>query len=154
MEIQFPLSTKIDTLKASGFSLIRFKHVKHVSSHDPHYFIVVPNSQASTHIVISVITSRIEKLNSYYMRTNKPQAVDSLVWINNQDFSFLNTDGCVINCNDTDLYTYKEFEGKIDNPEEFEIKARDEAFSPDLKQKIIAAIKNSPIVLPRIRAIV
>ena len=123
-----------------------FKDTKFDPLAPPHFYIVFPIPQKSLFIT-SIITSRTQKRINYYYRSNL-KALESLIEIDQATFSFLSRPSA-IDCNQSELLTYNDFIDRIDKDTSLDIKAN--SISKDLTKKIIEAISNSPLVLPRIK---
>ena len=94
-----------------------------------------------------MITSQVQSKIDYYTRTNAV-AVTSLVAVDGTDLRFLNRPS-LIDCNSVELVPRAELSKKYDPAHGFKIKL---PVVPDsLKNKIVAAINNSPIVKPIIK---
>ena len=94
-----------------------------------------------------MITSQVASTTAYY--SNRPDAYASLISVGKSELPFLSVDPSLINCNNVELVPKAELSKKFDPAHGFEMKL---PVVPDsLKNKIVAAINNSPIVKPIIK---
>jgi hypothetical protein len=133
----------------SGFCICYFKNAEHSPEAPPHYHVTVPITDDSS-LLLTVITSQIENRKRFYRRTNK-DALSCLVEVNKKELRFLKKDS-IIECNQPQLVRKIDFEKTVDPDHQFEVVARD--IPDDLKEKIVNAIKASPIVKPFIKKMV
>ena len=94
-----------------------------------------------------MITSQVQSKIDYYTRINAV-AVTSLVAVSRTDLHFLNRPS-LIDCNIVELVPKAELSKKYDPAHGFEMKLP--VVPEALKNKIVAAITNSPIVKPIIK---
>lgn len=139
--MDFPPAFIADTLK--GFCVCYFKNTDHDPESPPHYHITVPISDAS-YLLLCVITSQMENRIKYYQRTNK-RAVPCLVKVDKNDLHFLNKES-IIECNQPMLVRKKNFGRIVDSKQKCKVIMRD--IPSYLKEKIVKAINDSPIVRP------
>jgi len=66
-------------------AIVRFQDKK-LQYPDVHWYVFIP--VGSSDFIIVMITSEVDNRTSYYKKTLKPKAVNSLVKISNDDFSF------------------------------------------------------------------
>lgn len=133
----------------TDFCVCYFKNSTHEPEAPPHYHITIPVSN-DTSLLLCVITSQVKNKAWYYQKTNT-DALPSLVSVNKHSLSFLKKES-LIDCNHP-LPIHKNKFGKIVDPDhKFEIVTRD--IPADLKEKIIKAIKDSPIVKPFIKKMI
>ena len=62
----------------------------------PHYYIILPTNSSDEFVILTMITSQIEKIKTRYR--NNENALSSLMYIDGGDLSFL-LKSSVINCN-------------------------------------------------------
>ncbi|MEN8265029.1 MAG: hypothetical protein ABFR82_16405 [Nitrospirota bacterium] len=130
----------------SGFSVCYFKNEEHQPDAPSHYHITVPTNDDSS-LLLTVITSQIEARQKFYERTRK-KALSSLVTVNKKELKFLKKKS-VIECNQPQLVRKIDFNKIVDPDHEFKVIARD--IPDELKEAIVQAIKDSPIVKPYIK---
>ncbi|MFV1951913.1 MAG: hypothetical protein ACC630_08185 [Nitrospinota bacterium] len=145
--VEFPLDFIARTL--SGFCVCYFKNATHDADAPPHFHITIPiNDDAS--LLLCIITSQAESRIKYYKKTSEA-AISSLLEVNNNDLSFLKK-GSIVECNQPVLIHKQKF-GKIVDPDhKFKVVSRD--IPADIKEKIVKAIKDSPIVKPFIKKLI
>lgn len=144
--MKLPLKLIIKSLSSSKFHICYFKDKNHDLNAPPHYHVLVP-VKSDSYLLICVITTKFEKLSRYYKSVDKEDAVNSLVYIDSNDFSFItSSEGCVVNCNNAELLVRQDFLNRIDKSVGIKICAREKKFNNVLKKKIFKAIQNSPIV--------
>ncbi len=130
----------------AGFCVCYFKNTTHDPDAPPHYHITVPISDDSS-LLLCIITSQIENKAWYYHKT-KEAAASSLVLVDKSDLPFLKK-ASVIDCNQP-MLIYKNKFGKIIDPDnKFEVVSRN--IPEEIKEKIVQAIKVSPVVKPFIK---
>ena len=139
--------------KPAEFNLIHFRDVTHGQGAPPHYWVAISigNNQ---HILLSIVTSQMQKLAHRYLNYDEKEqelALNSLVPLSNSDFRGIARQ-CVINCNDTVCLSALQLIKKIDttfcskiSERSFDLIHSDKDFSYELKEKIIQAIHNSPV---------
>lgn len=137
--MDFPPNYIADTL--SGFSVCYFKNTAHDPEAPLHYHITIPISDESS-LLLCLVTSQIENKAWYYHKTNE-EAEACLVLVNKNDFAFLKKDS-VIDCNQPIFEHKNKFDRLVDPDHKFKVITRD--IPDDVKEKIIKAIKDSPIV--------
>lgn len=93
-----------------------------------------------------MITSQIDSITDYY--SNNSRAFASLVAVDGSVLPFLNRPS-LINCNSVELVAKVELLRRCDPAHGFEMKAP--TVPDELKNRIIAAIDNSPVVKPIIK---
>ena len=133
----------------TGFCVCYFKNTTHDPDAPPHHHITVPISDDSS-LLLCIITSQVENKAWYYHKTNQA-AGSSLVIVNRDELSFLKKMS-VIDCNQPKLIHKSHF-GKIVDPDhKFTIVTRN--IPKEVKEKIVQAIKDSPIVKPFIKKLI
>lgn len=137
LKLQLPYLLK----NIDDFRVVRFQDNK-LQEPGPHWYVAIPVSKTGF-FLITIITSKGEKRAAYYNSKNQPKAVQCLVGINNDDFSFLNR-GSVIDCNKTEYLDIGEIIHKVDETTGFKI--QEEKIPAYLKKEIVSAIVKSPIV--------
>lgn len=145
--MEFPPDFVAKTL--AGFCVCYFKNTTHDPEAPPHYHITVPISDDSS-LLLCIITSQIENKVWYYHKT-KEAAESSLVLVDKGDLPFLKK-ASVIDCNQPQLI-YKNMFGKLIDPDhKFDVVSR--SVPHEIKEKIVKAIKASPIVKPFIKKLI
>lgn len=145
--MDFPPNYIANTL--SGFSVCYFKNTTHEPEAPPHYHITVPITDES-YLLLCVMTSQVENIAWYYHKTNE-EAESCLVLVNKHDFHFLKKDS-IIDCNQPVLEYKNKFEKLVDPDHKLEVITRD--IPDDVKERIVKAIKDSPIVKPFIKKLI
>ncbi len=145
--MDFPPETIAKTL--SGFCICHFKNSNHAPEAPSHYYVTVPISDDSS-LLFCFVTSQIENRSWHYNKTNK-DALASLVGVNKSILSFLKKDS-FIDCNQPTLVRKLDFGKIVDSDHKFEVVTRD--IPAGLRQKIVKAIKDSPIVKPFIKKLI
>lgn len=133
----------------SGFCVCYFKNTTHAPEAPPHYHLTVPISDDSS-LLLCLITSQIENKAWYYHKTNEA-AGSCLVLVDKGDLPFLKK-ASVIDCNQPILIHKNKFGKIIDPDHRFEVVSRN--IPKEIKEKIIMAIKDSPIVKPFIKKLI
>lgn len=137
--------------KLTGCSILYFKDITHEEGVPPHYhFIIAPADPAD--FVICLITSKVEKRESYYGRVNK-KAAECLVKIDDSTLSFLSKSS-VIDCNQAELIRRADLMKRVDHDYDFKIEVRDAEIPEMLKTQVRAAIKNSPLISNYIKKLI
>jgi hypothetical protein len=144
VNIPFKIQLSIKLKEIADFHIVRFQDKK-LQYPEPHWYVLIPTD--SSHFLIAMITSQIAKRKEYYKRTLKPKAVDSLVKINNDDFSFLKREkDSVVECNQVEYLRIEEIIHRVEEEKGFKIEK--EQVPTYLKKEVVSAINNSPIVKP------
>lgn len=120
-----------------------FKNKNYDKNAPAHFHIALKTNQ-DEYLVLSMITSQVEKKIKYYTLTNK-SLVKSVLIINNNDIDILEKESC-IDCNEPIYSTKEEIESIALNLEYIEVK-----IDGSLKGKIIKAIKSSAKVRDEIK---
>ena len=97
-----------------------------------------------------MVTSQV-KNKAWYYRTAHKGAETSLVSVNKDNFNFLSKDS-IIDCNRPILEHKNKFDKIVDPDHKFEVVTR--KVPDEIKEKIIKAIKDSPIVKPFIKKMI
>ena len=100
--------------------------------------------------MLCFITSQIENKAWYYHKINEA-AESCLVRVGKNDLSFLKK-ASVIDCNQPILIHKNKFSKIIDPDHKFEVVTRN--IPKEIKEKIVKAIKDSPIVKPFIKKLI
>jgi len=108
----------------------------------PHWHIMIPTAD-KPFFLVALITSQYENMTRYYKNTKQPRAINSLVKINNDEFSFLSKDS-FINCNATEYLSDSELIHRVDEPIGF--KLYPDKVPAYLKKNIVSAIVQSPLI--------
>ncbi len=146
--IEIPLNLIIDSIEDCCF--IHFKDIKFPSKAPAHYYFVIPSNEASkVFYIISMITTKVEENLYYYQKTPTPKAAQSLVRLKKGSFKFI-VDESAINCNMAEKLTKGDLLRKIDKNIGIEVMKR--KIDAALKEKIISAIMNSPLVTPALKS--
>jgi len=160
METDFSLETLVYRLSSekAGFNLVHFRDVTHINTAKAHFWVSISLCDGE-HILLSMVTTGMSRLERLYREDEDSgeRALDSLVPLSNEDLSVI-SEGCVINCNETRCLSSQELIAIIDTEyhspitgREFDRVHLDNEFSPELKEKIIQAIVNSPYVKPDVK---
>lgn len=137
--------------KLTGCSIIYFKDSAHDESVNPHYhFVIAPSDPAD--FVLCLITSKVEKRETYYGRVNK-KAAECLVKVDCAVLPFL-TKPSVIDCNQAELIRRADLLKRVDPDHAFKIEVRDADVPEGLKTQVRAAIKNSPLISNYIKKLI
>ncbi len=146
--MQLPDELIIDFL--TDFCICRFKDKRHFSEAPPHHYVSVPiNDQSS--LLLAIFTSQLEKKSKYYQQTNKA-ALSSLEPVDQTILAFLKKP-TIIDCNQAELIRKEELiHRRIDPKNGIEVVMSD--IPADLKNKIVIAIKNSPLIKPYIKKLI
>jgi len=120
-----------------------FKNKNYDKNAPTHFHIALKTNQ-DEYLVLSMITSQVEKKLKYYNLTNK-SLIDSVVMIDGSDIDILDKDSC-IDCNDPIYSTKEEIESIAIGLEYVEAK-----IDKNLRNKIIKAIKSSAKVRDEIK---
>jgi hypothetical protein len=156
--VTLPIETFVSALfaKPFGFNLVHFKDITHDKDAPPHLWVLISISD-NQHILLSIVTTQMSKLERKYMADDEEKALESLVPLSDSDLSKISK-RCVINCNATVLLSVQQLLEKIDktycNPRSknyFDFVHYDEDFDSELKSRIIDAICDSPYVLPEVK---
>jgi len=146
--IDFPSSFVVESIHDCCF--IRFKDVKHAPTAPHHYYFVIPSNEMSEVLyIISIVTSRFENRLYFYQKTPNPKATESLVRLEKGSFGFV-TKESAINCNAAEKLTKTDLLRRIDK--NVGMKIEEPNIEIDLKEKIISAIMNSPLVAPALKS--
>lgn len=117
---------------------------KNYDKNAPAHFHIALKTTQDEYLVLSMITSQVEKKIKYYSLTNK-SLVDSVLIINSDDIDILEKESC-IDCNEPIYSTKEEIESIALDLEYIEAK-----IDKNLKNKIIKAIKSSAKVRDEIK---
>ncbi len=131
-----------DTFKSNKVYL--FKN-KNYDSHSPSHYHIALSTKNSKNIVLSMITSQVDKKIKYYNLVNK-DLLKSVISISNHDIDILDKNSC-IDCNKPMYLTNEELYALVDD----EITFIDIKIDSNLKYKIIKAIKDSDMVRDEIK---
>lgn len=148
--MEFPRIYLAKSVKDSFDSnmLYLFKNIDHEENAPSHYHVALKVSD-NQYILLLMLTSQVEKRQRRYEIMNNEKAKGSVVVVDNESITFLEKQSC-IDCNDVKLYTAEELSAKIDGDLKFQGTDIDKALRPNL----VAAIKNSPLVKPRIKKLI
>ena len=144
MKITLPPSVQINAINDP--CVCHFKDKKHRPEGPPHFYVIIPVN-ATSDLVLTMITSQVESRTVYY--SGNPRAYASLVAVRKSDLPFLSIDPSLIDCNNAELVPKSELPKKFDPKHGFEMKMP--TVPEELKQRIITAIHNSPVVKPIIK---
>lgn len=131
-----------DTFKSNKLYL--FKNINFSTNSPSHYHIAL-STKDGKYIVLSMITSQVDKKIKYYNLTNKA-LIKGIVSISNNELSLLDRDSC-IDCNQPMYVTNEELIALVKD----EIKFINIKIESSLKNKIIKAIKASDMVRDEIK---
>jgi hypothetical protein len=151
MELDFPADfiAKQYAHPEAGFNICHFKDIRHASDAPAHFRVVI-SLKNGTSLVLCIITTQMVKLERMYSGTND-KALDSLVPLDNSIFQCI-TRPCVINCNNAELLTHQELTLRIDPRTGIKTRETDNKFENELKEKILIAVHQSPIVKDYIKS--
>ncbi|MCK5655334.1 MAG: hypothetical protein KAI03_03465 [Candidatus Aureabacteria bacterium] len=139
--IDIPIEFHVKYLKT--FYVCRFKDINHSSEAPRHYYITVPCKDSKC-LILCLITSQTERKEDFYARNNR-KALDSLVYLNKEDFPFLTKGKSIIDCNSAKYYTSKKAIIRIIDPKYgFDILC--ENIPKKVKKDIFQALKKSPLL--------
>ena len=141
--MEIPYTLVIDNL--TEFSVCYFKDKNHHAQAPPHFFVVIPIADARN-LVISIITSKVEKRARFY--DEKGQS--SLVGVSPRNLCCLSKDS-IVDCNQAEALSKRELLSRVDPTRGFRIGASGDQIDPSLKERILNAIKSSPNVKPYIK---
>ena len=133
----------------SGFCVCHFKNTTHDPEAPPHYHITVPINDDSS-LLLCIVTSQVENKAWYYHKTNET-AASCLVRVSKHELPFIKKES-VIDCNQPMLIHKNKFGKIIDPDHKFEVVIRN--IPKEIKEKIVKAIKDSPIVKPFIKKLI
>ncbi len=142
--MQIPPIVQINAIK--DICVCHFKDKSHRPEGPPHFYIIIPVNSA-TDLILTMVTSQVQRKKDYYSKTN-PRAVQSLVALDGNDFSFLNRQS-LIDCNSVELLAKADLLKKCDPAHSFEMKVP--TVPEHVKRQIVNAINSSPIVKPFIK---
>ncbi|MBI3584763.1 MAG: hypothetical protein HY096_12580 [Nitrospinae bacterium] len=142
--MELPPKILIDSI--NDWCICHYKDKTFNSDAPSHFYTVIP-VENNKKLIKCIITSKIDKKKKYY-NASRPEAVKSLIFINIDTFKFL-TEESVIDCNRAELISKEDLAEEIDRSHGFKIISRD--FPDNLKEKVIQAIKNSPLVRNHIK---
>lgn len=126
--------------------ILFFKDLRFDPSAPPHFYITIPLEPGKI-FVLCIITSQIEKRRNYYSKGN-PEALNSLIIIEKGYFNFLRKDS-LIDCNQTEILTRRQFLERIDMEFGLEIKLNYLPFN--LGKEILNAIVKSPLISQKVK---
>lgn len=146
MDLPFKVRLPIKLQEINDFCIVHFQDKK-LPYPDLHWYVLIP--AISLHFIVVIITSQGQKRADYYRGTPQVEkAVNSLVKINNDEFSFLSKDS-VIECNQAEYLDIQEIVHRTEEDKDFKIEQ--EKIPGYLKKEIVSAINNSPLVPPFIK---
>ena len=143
MELPSTILTKFMGDSFENEKVYLFKNKNYDKIAPAHFHIALKTNQ-DEYLVLSMITSQVEKRIKYYTLTNK-SLVKSVVIINSNDIDILEKESC-IDCNEPIYGTKEEIESIALDLEYIEAK-----IDKHLKNKIIKAIKLSAKVRDEIK---
>ena len=152
------LETLISKLcaKNAGFCLVHFRDVTHGENAPGHFWVSI-SAGNDRHLLLSIVTTQMAKLERRYLQENIESALDCLVPLSNSDFDEIKKP-CIINCNTTMFLTTQELVERVDttyhsaaSKRNFDFIHNDEDFDHELKVRILSAIRNSPVIMPEVK---
>lgn len=143
MEIPSAILTQFMGDSFENEKVYLFKNKNYDKNAPAHFHIALKTNQ-DEYLVLSMITSQVDKKIKYYTLTNK-SLVDSIIIINSNDIDILEKESC-IDCNEPIYSTKEEIESIALDIEYIEAK-----IDKHLKDKIIKAIKSSAKVRDEIK---
>lgn len=142
--VNIPPEIQIRTIASP--CVCHFKDKKHRPEGPPHFYVIIPVN-AATDLILTMITSQVQRKRNYYSRTNA-KALTGLVAVDSLELPFLNRES-LIDCNSIELVPKVELLKMVDPAHGFEL--RTPTVPEELKNRIVVAMKNSPIVKPAIK---
>lgn len=139
------ISIDYDIELLPDFSVCKFQDKYHSKDSPPHYYIIIP-TRSNLYLVICMITSQIEKKISYYQKSNK-KCLPGLVVLGERELPFLEKKS-VIDCNRANYILKKDLCKRI-IPKSY--KFISEGIPVELRNRIIKAIKDSPVIKPYVK---
>ncbi|ALV65026.1 hypothetical protein [Campylobacter fetus] len=115
----------------------------------PHYYIIIPTQDTDKIVILSMITSQVEKRKSYYKENKK--ALECLVEVTNKEIPLLTYDISLIDCNRTFETTKEELLTKFPD---IKVYSKDINIPINIINKIIAGINHSPMIKPNIKKLI
>jgi len=109
--------------------ICHFKDTKHAPEAPPHFYVIIPLQDSN--LIISIITSQVEKKKKYYEKVNK-KALNGLVFLKRGELSFLKREMSVVDCNQAEFLSKTELINRINS--RFKIKIIERNLSEELKQ--------------------
>lgn len=144
--MELPLDILVNNIEDSfkTLKLYLFKNRDYDKNAPKHYHISI-KVKNNNYVLLTLITSQVDKKKRFYKLSN-PKLLESLIIISSDDIDVLSKESC-IDCNQPIFLTKEELLAKIDGSIEFiEVK-----MDMNLKEKIIQAIKKSPMVRDEIK---
>lgn len=117
---------------------------KNYDKNTPSHFHIALQTNKKEYLVLTMITSQVEKKLKYYNLTNK-SLVNSVIMLDSNDLDILNKESC-IDCNDPMYLTKEEIESLA-----VDLEYKDANINKNLRAKIINAIKSSAKVREEIK---
>lgn len=148
MEIPLKIRARVALKGIKEWSIIWFQD-NDLTNPGPHWYIIIPTSDASF-FLLNMITSQSNKRVKFYQNTKRPKAVECLVKLSNNEFSFLSLNS-VIDCNRSEHLSADEIIHRMDEAVGFRINT--EKIPAYLKKEIVSAIVGSPLIAPFIKKI-
>ncbi len=144
--MDLPLNLIIDNIEDSFKSskVYLFKN-KTYDTNSPSHFHIALSTKDSKYIVLSMITSQVDKKIKYYNLINK-DLLKSVLPISNNDINIIDKDSC-IDCNQPMYLTIEELFALVEDKIEF----IDIHIDSNLKNKIVKAIKGSDMIRDEIK---
>ena len=137
-----PIDEELLGVYPSLHTVYYFENVEHPEyRRKPHYHIAIPTNNG--YMLLVMFTSQTGKRQEH--RSTNPDALSSLIFADQTDFEFLSTRS-VIDCNDPMYKTREELMAIIDN-----LQPKEADISEEFRDKIIEAIKTSPVVRRNIK---
>lgn len=147
--IKFPLDFIIDSINDCCF--IYFKDTKHLPDAPPHFYFLIPIKEDPENVyLISIVTSQFEKRLYYYQKAPNKKAAQSLVRLEKGIFDFITRESA-IDCNAVEKLNKNDLLKRIDK--NIGLVMKEHNIDIDFLNKIIGAIKNSPLVPPDIKSL-
>jgi hypothetical protein len=158
MKMNLPIEKVVSILcaKPADFTLVHFRDTTHEKNAPAHFWVSI-SMGSDQHILLSIVTTQMSKLEQRYVAEEEEKALDSLVPLSGSDFKEIKKP-CVINCNETMLLSTQKLLERIDttfcspiSKNCFDFIHYDKDFDSELKNRIIHAIYNSPYILPEVK---
>lgn len=130
----------------SDWCVIRFKDNYHSLEAPPHWYFTIPINPGSL-FTLCIITSQVHS-RLYYYESFDPKAARSLVRLETNVFPFIKKES-LVDCNIAELLSVEELTKRIDIKIGLILEPQD--IDNELKEKILKAILNSPLIPPAIK---
>jgi hypothetical protein len=130
----------------NDWCVIHFKDNYHRLEAPSHWYFTIPINPGSL-FTLCIITSQVQRRLHYYERID-PKAAQSLVRLEANSFPFI-TKESLIDCNKAELLSIEELTKRIDH--KIGLNLETQVIDTKLREKILKAILNSPLIPPAIK---